>query len=133
MILAVLSKARAWIARDWKRFVWEVAVAGVLASVSWGVGYFLNNRTLQSCQDEREVLLKQASEFQRVNDQLLYEGLLSAKDILISEKDDEILALKRKVASDSIQHMSDIDAIRAINQYIKEGNAGGRGRQREPG
>ncbi|MVM39481.1 hypothetical protein GO730_20955 [Spirosoma sp. HMF3257] len=112
-----------WIRQDWKRFGWEVALAAILAGVSWGVGYFLNNNTLQACQDERTVLLKQTRQLQAEVDKIHYEGLLSAKDLQISAKDEKILELNRKIASDSIQHLSELDAIRAINQYVQKGKA----------
>lgn len=122
-MVALLVELWAWIGRDWKRFVWELALAAALAGISWALGYFLNNGTLQACQDERTVLLKQSRQYQAAMDQLKYEGQLAAKDQVINGKNEEILALKQKASSDSILHLSDLEAVRAINQYIQKGHA----------
>ncbi|RAJ94204.1 hypothetical protein LX87_04089 [Larkinella arboricola] len=110
-----------WINRDWKRFVWEIVVAVVLSVVGWGISELLNSQTLQTCQDERAVLLKQSARSQAIMDSIVYEGLLAIKQRELSEKDAQILDLKQKIVSDSIQHLTDLEAVRAINEYIHPG------------
>jgi hypothetical protein len=113
-----------WIRRDWKRFAWEVVAAVFLSVVGWGISELLTSQKLAGCQDERAVLLKQSTRNQAILDSIVYEGLLAIKKLEISEKDAQILDLKQKIASDSIQHLTDLQAVRTINQYIRAGKSG---------
>jgi type II secretory pathway pseudopilin PulG len=45
-------------------------------------------------------------------------GLLAGKDNQIADYRDSVLQLKTRIASDSIAHLSQLQAIRAINRYI---------------
>lgn len=123
------TKARAWIVRDWKRFVWEVAIAVFLSTVSWGVTHLLNQKSNQVCQDEAEAMKKEWLLQQAAMDKLAYERVIAEKEFEISQKEQDINDLREKMASDSIKRMSDLDAVRAINTYIKAG----RGRLYKPG
>lgn len=117
---------KTWIKRDPRRFIWEVASVAFFASIGWGVNYVLNHWSHQVCQEEAEAMKQQWLLQQAEMDRIAYEGQLAEKDQLISYKDGEINDLRRKVASDSIIHLSDLAAVRAINQYINKGKAGGR-------
>lgn len=120
------QEVRAWVVRDWKRFAWELAAAGMLAAVGWFVGYWLNEGTLQACQDERTELLRQNAAGQAILDSVKFAGIIAGKDLVISKKDEAILVLQQKIKSDSIAHLSDLDAIWSINDYVENRKPSGR-------
>ena len=120
---------------DRQRFVWEIAIAVLVWGVGYGLSWFMNRQTLQTCQDERTVLLRQNANAQALIDSVRWAGRMAQKDLIISQKEQQYHDLREKMARDSVQHLSDLDAIRAINNYLhtKRPTPNGRGRQREPG
>ena len=95
----------------------------VIGIVTFGVGYLVshctNQTTLQTCQDERATLLKQHGQHQALIDSLHFSAKLAQKDQQILQKDEEILLLSQRIRSDSIAHLSELEAMRAINAAIK--------------
>lgn len=96
----------------------------VVVVLTFGVGYLVshctNQNTLQTCQDERAVLLKQHGQHQALLDSLYFSAKLAQKDLQIFQKDEEILLLSQKLRSDSIAHLSELEAMRAVNKALKQ-------------
>lgn len=57
---------------------------------------------------------------QRIVDSLRIITQIAVKDHTIAIKDETILNLRQQIRSDSIAHLTELQAIRAINQYLKK-------------
>ena len=101
------------------RLLWEVVAVLLTFGVGYLVSHFSNRVTLQACQDERAVLLRQNSLHQATLDSLHYAAKIALKDQQILQKDENILLLYQRLRSDSIAHLTELQAIRAINAAIK--------------
>jgi hypothetical protein len=117
-----LSNVWAWIRRDGKRFVWEVVTVVLVAGLSMGITYLLTSKADQVCMDEAAAMKQQWLAEQAEMDRINYEGMLDEREQIITDQDETINGLQKKIASDSIQRLSELDAVRAINGYIKAGN-----------
>lgn len=101
------------------RLLWEVVAVIFSMVIGYLVSHFSNHTTLQACQDERTALLKQHSRHQALLDSLHFAAKIEQKDQQILQKDETILLLSQRIRSDSIAHLTELQAIRAINQHIK--------------
>ncbi|GAB3892423.1 hypothetical protein GCM10028803_05230 [Larkinella knui] len=111
-----------FIRQDGRRFAWEMGLAMLVSAVGWAVGYFLNQRSLQTCQDERVELLRQVRADEAFRLSIEYGQKLKEKDLLLLDKANEILELRKKMALDSADRLSLVEAMRAINQRYKSRN-----------
>ncbi len=73
-----------------------------------------HEKALQTARDSARILQAQF-------DQIQFAGSLAAKELQITQQKDENLTLQARIRSDSIQHLSDLQAVRGINAYIKSG------------
>lgn len=71
-----------------------------------------HEKALQAARDSAKTL-------QAHLDQVQLAGIIAAKDNQITQQKDENLTLQARIKSDSIQHLSDLEAVRGINRYIK--------------
>ena len=107
-------------AREFRsRVLWEIVA--VIISIAFGylISHFTGKTDLRACQDERELLLRQHRQNQIIVDSLRFSRQIATKDYQISQKDEEILLLRQRVRSDSLAHLSELEAIRAINQALR--------------
>lgn len=107
-----------FVLNDPVRFGGEIAMAILIWMVTWGLGKVSDNIELRNCQDERTMLLKSYSENQRMTDSLKYSGQLSEQKAIIEKKNEDILKLNEKMARDSVRYLSELESIRAINEYV---------------
>ncbi len=128
-----LIAIRNFVGIDRKRFVWELVIAVCVWLVGYGLSSISNRATLQNCQDERTELLRVNAQNQAMVDSVFWTGRLAHSQQIIHQKEQENHDLREKMARDSVQHLSELDAVRAINEYIQKTRIHGRGRQREPG
>lgn len=101
------------------RLLWEIVAVLLTFGVGYLVSHYTNKNTLQACQDERAELLKQNSHHQALLDSLHYAAKIAQKDQKILQKDEEILLLYQRLRSDSIAHLTELQAMRAVNAAIK--------------
>lgn len=109
------------------RFVAEVVVALISYGVGYGINQLTNQATLQACQDERTELLRQNADKIAAQEAVKYAGIIAGLQTKITEANEKYLLQKQQNASDSIQHLTELEAVRAINQYItghQPGNTG---------
>jgi hypothetical protein len=102
------------------RLLWEIVAVLLTFGVGYLVSHYTNKNTLQACQDERAELLRQNSRHQATLDSLHYAAQIAQKDQQILQKDEEILLLNQRLRSDSIAHLSQLEAMRAVNARIKQ-------------
>ncbi|SFD46742.1 hypothetical protein [Spirosoma endophyticum] len=100
-----------------KRILIEVVVAVILTAATWMVCQYVNGRENLVCMEEKEAMRQQWLAQQAEIDKVIYESRLKTSDSLLTVKDDKILLLQLKMVSDSIQSLSDLEAVRAINEY----------------
>lgn len=60
-----------------------------------------------------------ANREQNLLDSLHFASSIASKDFTIALQDETILNLRQQIRSDSIAHLTELQAIRAINQYLK--------------
>lgn len=101
------------------RLLWEIVVAVLTFGVGYLVSHCTNQSVLETCQDERATLLKQHGQHQALLDSLHFSAKISQKDLQILQKDEEILLLSQRIRSDSIAHLTELEAMRAVNAAIK--------------
>lgn len=101
------------------RLLWESVAIALTFLMGYLVSHCTNQVTIRACQDEREALLKQHRQHQAVLDSLHYAVKIALKDQQILQKDEEILLLSQRLRSDSIAHLTELQAIRAINATLK--------------
>ncbi|WP_146624555.1 hypothetical protein [Larkinella arboricola] len=90
--------------------------AAILVLVIGGaVGYLASQRQLQACQAERVELLKAATAAEAFRQATIYGQKLKEKDLLLQEKENENLELRKKAALDSADRLSLIESMRAVN------------------
>lgn len=109
------------------RFVAEVVVAVISYGVGYGINQLTNQATLQACQDERTELLRQNADKIAAQEAVKYAGIIAGLQTKITEANEKYLLQKQQNASDSIQHLTELEAVRAINRYItgqQPGNTG---------
>ncbi|GAB3256113.1 hypothetical protein GCM10027347_17720 [Larkinella harenae] len=117
-----MRKVFAFIRQDGRRFAWEIGLAILVSVVSWAVGYFLNQRQLASCQDERAALMDQVRKEEQFRQEVHYGQKLKEKDLIILSQANENLELRKKMALDSANLLSLTEAMRAVNGRYKRGN-----------
>ena len=105
------------------RVLWEVVAIVISLAIGYLISHFSGKSDLRACQDEREVLLRQNSHHQAVLDSLHYSALLANQNNQLLQKDEEILLLSQRLRADSIAHLSELQAMRAINRIIKSSSA----------
>ncbi|OZI08226.1 hypothetical protein BWI93_10185 [Siphonobacter sp. BAB-5385] len=71
-----------------------------------------HEKAMQAARDSARILQAQF-------DKIQFAGSLAAKELQITHQKDENLTLQARIKSDSIQHLSDLEAVRGINRYIK--------------
>lgn len=102
------------------RLLWEIVAVLLTFGVGYLVSHCTNQSVLESCQDERATLLKQNSQHQALIDSLHFSAKIAQKDQQILQKDEEILLLSQRIRADSIAHLSELEAMRAVNARIKQ-------------
>ena len=121
----MIRKFFGFILNDPLRFFGEIAMAVLIWLMTWGLSRVSKNVDLRNCQDERTLLLKTNSDNQRLTDSLYYSGRLAEVQAIIKKKDEDILTIREKMARDSVRHKSELESIRAINEYIGQHGGGG--------
>lgn len=107
-------------AREFRsRVLWEILAVIISLAIGYLISHFSGKSDLQACQDERQVLLRQNSQHQAVLDSIHYAGAIATKELQILQKDEQILLLRQRLRSDSIAHLSELEAVRAINQALR--------------
>ncbi|MCA0229869.1 MAG: hypothetical protein LCH91_05355 [Bacteroidetes bacterium] len=101
------------------KLLWEAVAIALTFLIGYLVSHCTNQSVLESCQDEREALLKKNSQHQAMLDSLHYAAKIAQKDQQILQKDETILLLQQRLRSDSIAHLSELEAIRAINATLR--------------
>ncbi|MGM9510197.1 hypothetical protein ACS5NO_20850 [Larkinella sp. GY13] len=107
---------------DRKRFLWELVVGGLVWAVGFALSWLTSQSSLQTCQDERTALLRENSRRQALFDSIQYAGQLAQGQQIISTQQQRIHDLQEKMVRDSLQHLSELDALRAIVDYVTPKN-----------
>lgn len=102
------------------RFFIEVAVALLTAAVGYGTNHFFGRRELQACQDERQALLQETRQNQAALEAVKYAGIIAGYQTQILKLNETILNQREKMAADSIRNLTHLEAMRAINEYIRQ-------------
>ncbi|WP_421830221.1 hypothetical protein [Larkinella sp.] len=108
---------------DRKRFLWELVVGALVWAVGFALSWLTSQSSLQTCQDERTALLRENSRRQALFDSIQYAGQLAHGQQIISTQQQRIHDLQEKMVRDSLQHLSELDALRAIVDYVTPKNS----------
>ncbi|MBO9640534.1 MAG: hypothetical protein J7576_20355 [Siphonobacter aquaeclarae] len=117
-LLSFLPAVAGFFRSNQNRFLGEILAAVLGTLLGWAINHFTSSASLEACRDEREKLLAQHARTQAVIDSVRFAAVLASKDKQILQLHETILFERQKAASDSIRHLSELDAIRAINAYI---------------
>lgn len=121
---------------DTRRLLGQILGMLIALGIGWSVEYLRSTRPLSRQNTQFRQQLTQAN---ALLDSITYQGRLASQGQLLRQKDEQILRLQENAKRDSLRHLSDLDAIRAINDYIEGADTRAgypspiRPRQREPG
>lgn len=97
---------------------WILPTLTYLLTLGTGIwlGIVIQKRQIHRYQQLAE---KAAKREQSLLDSLHHSSSIASKDHTIALQDETILNLRQRLRSDSIAHFTELEAIRAINQYLK--------------
>jgi len=95
-----------------------VPVLTYLLTLGTGIwlGVVIQGRQISRYQQLAQQAVKRE---QSLLDSLHNSSSIASKDHTIALQDETILNLRQRLRSDSITHLTELEAIRAINQYLK--------------
>lgn len=120
-----LSFAPAFAALRIKLIAAAVLLFVAAAAGGYGVAWYRGKQALSTCQTEANALLKQQLQAQALTDSVKFADRLAAKDRQLLTQYAITLSFQEKVARDSVQHLSELQALRAVNAYIERGRQRG--------
>lgn len=99
-----------------KKWILPVITYTLTLTTGLWLGVFISKMELQKAE---QLAVAAALREQSLIDSLNYHAQLAQHANTISQKDETILSLRQEIRSDSIAHLSELQAVRAINAHLK--------------